>query len=253
MENMSKYQDYIQPFLDGELSRKELDWISKELESNAVLAEDIKLYREVDQAIKEQDVMDLRKQLDVIHDSLDKKVREPKYIPRYKKALSYAAIASLAVLISVGIVYKISVRKLTNEQIFEKYYEPYEVTMVYRSGETDDHKLLSEAMQKYEAKEYEDAISLFQLILAKEPGNMETELYSGISNLEIERYSEANNSFNKIIEHNDNLYVEQAEWSLAFCYLMTDNQQEAKDLLTQIGNKEGYYREQALKIVKRLK
>ena len=253
MENMSKYQDYIQPFLDGELSRKELDWISKELESNAVLAEDIKLYREVDQAIKEQDVLDLRNQLDVIHNSLGDKVREPKYVPRYKKALSYAAIASLAILISVGIVYKINMRKLSNEQIFEKYYEPYEVTMVYRSAETDARKLLSEAMQKYEAEEYEAAIGLFQQILEKEPGNMETELYSGISSMEIERYSEANNSFNRIIEHNDNLYVEQAEWSLAFCYLMTNNHQESKDIFNQIANKEGYYREQAFKIVKRIK
>jgi len=253
MENMSKYQDYIQPFLDGELSRKELDWISKELESNAVLAEDIKLYREVDQAIKEQDVLDLRNQLDVIHNSLGEKVREPKYVPRYKRALSYAAIASLAVLISIGVVYKINMRKLTNEAIFEKYYEPYEVTMVYRSAETDARNLFTEAMLKYEAEEYETAIGLFQLILDKDPGNMETELYSGISNMEIERYSEANSSFNRIIEQNDNLFVEQAEWSLAFCYLMTDNQQESKDAFMQIANKEGYYREHALKIVKRIK
>ncbi len=59
MEKMSKYDEFIQPFLDGELSREELDWFSKELQSNAVLAEDIKLYREVDNAIREQDVMEL--------------------------------------------------------------------------------------------------------------------------------------------------------------------------------------------------
>ena len=72
MEKMSKYDEFIQPFLDGELSREELDWFSKELESNAVLAEDIRLYREVDSAIREQDVMDLRDQLDVIPNRIEK-------------------------------------------------------------------------------------------------------------------------------------------------------------------------------------
>jgi len=253
MENMSKYQDYIQPFLDGELSRQELDWISKELESNAVLAEDIKLYREVDQAIKEQDVMDLRSQLNGIHKSLSDHQKEPRYIPRYKKIISYAAIASLAILISAGIVYKMNTRKLTNEKIYEKYYEPYEVTMVYRSAETGAQKLLNDAMIRYEAKDYQAAITLFEQILARDPGNMETELYSGISYMEVKQYKNADHSFTMIIEHNNNLYVEQAEWSLGFCYLMTGRNKEAKALFTTISGKDGYYRKQAAHLLRRIK
>ena len=252
MENLSNYKDYIQPFLDGELSREELDKISKELESNAVLAEDIKLYREVDQAIKEQDVMDLRKRLNIIHNSLDGKVRQPKYVPRYKKVLSYAAIASVAVLISVGVFYKLNNRKLSDEKIFENY-EPYEVTMVYRSADTDARKMLNLAMQKYEARDYKTAISLFEQILNKDPEDLKAELYSGISNMEIQRFSEANRSFNKIINHDDNLYVEQAEWALAFSYLMNGNRKESKDLFNEIANKDGYYQEDAQEIVKRIK
>ena len=138
MEKMSKYDEFIQPFLDGELSREELDWFSKELESNAVLAEDIRLYREVDNAIREQDVMDLRDQLDVIHNSIGDPIKAPVRQTRYRKVLSYAAIASLAILISLGVLLKVQHNKLTNEQIFEKHYEPYEVTMVYRSAEDAD-------------------------------------------------------------------------------------------------------------------
>ena len=107
MEKMSKYDEFIQPFLDGELSRAELDWFSKELESNAVLAEDIRLYREVDNAIREQDVMDLRDQLDVIHNSIGDPVEAPVPQARYRKVLSYAAIASLAILISLGVLLKV--------------------------------------------------------------------------------------------------------------------------------------------------
>jgi tetratricopeptide (TPR) repeat protein len=252
MEKMSKYQDYIQPFLDGELSRQELDLISKELESNAVLAEDIKLYREVDLAIKEQDVIALRSQLEGIHQSLDERVREPRYIPRYQRIISYAAIASLAILISVGILYKMSTRKLSNDKIYEKYYEPYEVTMVYRSAESDAQKMLNNAMVKYEAKDYQAALTLFEQVLEKDPGDMETELYSGISYMEIKQYRNADHSFSRIIEHNDNLYVEQAEWSLGFCYLMTGKNKEARELFARIASKEGFYRKQAAHLARRI-
>jgi tetratricopeptide (TPR) repeat protein len=227
--------------------------MSKELESNAVLAEDIKLYREVDLAIKEQDVIDLRSQLEGIHQSLDEWVREPRYIPRYKRIISYAAIASLAILISAGILYKRNTRKLTNEKIYEKYYEPYEVTMVYRSAETDAQKTLNDAMGRYEAKDYQAAINLFEQVLEKNPGDMETELYSGISYMEIRQYRKADRSFSTIIEHNDNLYVEQAEWSLGFCYLMTGRNEEAKAMFTGIASKEGYYRKQASHLARRIR
>ena len=164
MEKMSKYEAFIQPFLDGELSREELDWFSKELESNAVLAEDIRLYREVDNAIREQDVLDLRDQLDVIHNAIGDPSQSPVRTTRYRKVLSYAAIASLAILISLGVLLKVQHNKLTNDQIFEKHYEPYEVTMIYRSAESDYQKVMSQAMTQYEAGNYLTAIDLFEEI-----------------------------------------------------------------------------------------
>jgi tetratricopeptide (TPR) repeat protein len=252
MEQLSKYHDYIQPFLDGELSREDLDWISKELESNAVLADDIKLYREVDQAIREQDVLDLRNQLNVVHNSLDEAIRNPKKTPRYRKVISYAAIASLAVLISVGVLYKLQNKKLGNVEIFEKYYEPYEITMVYRSGE-ESQKLMAEAMQYYDAGRFQDAIVLFEKLLTQDPNAMETNLYSGISYLEVERYSDADRSFNKIIDHNDNLFIEPAEYFLGFCYLMTTDTETARNHFRKIAKSNSSYKDKALEISKRLK
>ena len=250
MEKMSKYEEFIQPFLDGELSREELDWFSKELESNAVLAEDIKLYREVDNAIREQDVMDLRDQLDVIHNSIGDPSQEPIRQPRYRKAMSYAAIASLAILISLGVLLKVQHNKLTNEQIFEKHYEPYEVTMIYRSAESDYQKVLSQAMTRYEARDYQAAIDLFEQILAKDPADMASSLYSGISYMETEQYNQADKKFRKIINHNDNLFVEQAEWYLGFCYLHTGQNLEACGHFKEIASSDGSYSKKAKKIMR---
>jgi tetratricopeptide (TPR) repeat protein len=251
MEKMSKYDEFIQPFLDGELSREELDWFNKELESNAVLAEDIKLYREVDSAIREQDVMDLRDQLDVIHNSIGDPSQEPAKQTRYRKVLSYAAIASLAVLISFGILLKVQHKKLTNEQIYQRHYEPYEVTMIYRSGETQN--LINLAKIKYEAQDFYGAIEIFEQVLGLEPGDMESNLYSGISYLETEQYSQADNKFRTIIDHNDNLFIEQAEWYLGFCYLQTGKNLEARAHFKQIANGEGSFNKKAKKIMRSIK
>jgi tetratricopeptide (TPR) repeat protein len=253
MEKMSKYDEFIQPFLDGELSREELDWFSKELESNAVLAEDIRLYREVDNAIREQDVMDLRDQLDVIHNSIGDPNQEPVRQTKYRKVLSYAAIASLAILISLGILLKVQHNKLTNEQIFEKHYEPYEVTMIYRSGESDYQSLLNLAMSKYEAGKYDEAIVLYEEILTKDPADMASSLYSGISYMEVQKYNQANQKFRKIIDHNDNLFVEQASWYLGFCYLHTNQNLEARAHFKEMADGEGSYSKKARKIMRSIK
>lgn len=253
MEQMSKYQNYIQPFLDGELSREELDWINKELENNAVLAEDIKLYREVDNSIREDDVLDLRDQLNIIHNNLGDEVKNPKKPARYRKAISYAAIASVAVLVSVGVMYKLQNRKLSNQEIFEKYYEPYEVTMVYRSAETSSSEILQKAAQFYEAGMYMDAIELYEEALMKEPDDMESTLYSGISYLETDQYVKADKSFSTILDHNDNLYMEQAEWCLGFCYLMTQDLAAARKQFYNIAISNSSYKEDALDVLKKMK
>ena len=253
MEKMSKYEAFIQPFLDGELSREELDWFSKELESNAVLAEDIRLYREVDNAIREQDIMDLRDQLDVIHNAIGDPSQVPIRPTRYRKVLSYAAIASLAILISLGVLLKVQHNKLTNDQIFEKHYEPYEVTMIYRSAESDYQKVLSQAMTKYDDGEYLKAIDLIEEILAKDPADMASSLYSGISYMETEQYNQADMKFQKIIDHNDNLFVEQAAWYLGFCYLHTGQNFEARGHFKEIATSSGSYSKKAKKIMRSIK
>jgi tetratricopeptide (TPR) repeat protein len=184
---------------------------------------------------------------------VDESARNPKRVPRYRKTISYAAIASLAILISVGILYTIQTRKLSNVEIYEKYYEPYDVTMVYRSAEENADRLYQEARLNYEAGQFQEAIILFEKILATDPGNMATTLYSGISYMEVDQYNQADKSFSKIIAHNDNLFIEQAEWYLGFCYLMTNNKEKARKQFEKIADSNSFYQDKASGIIKKLK
>jgi hypothetical protein len=42
---------------------------------------------DMDRAIREKDVLELRTQLDIIHNSLNEAIRNPKRVNRYRKAI----------------------------------------------------------------------------------------------------------------------------------------------------------------------
>ncbi len=206
--------------------------------------------QELDEAIGEKDVLELRSQLNSIHDKLDQIPHSGSSVLR-KKVWTYTAVASVALLIAFGFLFFRN-QSMSTEEIFEKYYEPYEVTMIKRSGDTEADKMLSRALQKYQEKDFETAVVLFEEVLKRREEDMGSKLYSGISYLEIREYVDASKSFNEIIEHNDNLYIEQAEWYLGFCYLMKDETEKARGQFAGIAESDSYYKEQAREIIKKM-
>ena len=71
--------------------------------------------------------------------------------------------------------------------------------------------------------------------------------------MEEEKYQNASNSFNEIIDNNNNLFVEQAKWYLALCYVVTEDYQNAQDLLNELINDKTYYAKDARNMLKDLK
>jgi hypothetical protein len=57
-----------------------------------------------------------------------------------------------------------------------------------------------------------------------------------------------------VIEHDDNLYVQKAEWFLAGCLLAMDETEQARRKLAKIASSSNhYYKDDAAKIIKRMK
>ena len=142
---------------------------------------------------------------------------------------------------------------LDNPTIYEKYYSPYEVSGTYRSGNTEMDRLLFNAFDRYDEKDYEQALVLFEEVLQSREKDMAANLYSGITYMEEEKYQKAKTSFNKIISNNNNLFIEQAKWYLALCYLNTAKTDEARVILSEIIKEESYYKEMAVRVLKDLK
>jgi len=248
---MDKNKHLISKYLEGDLNPIESRDFEDALIQDHELQEELDLYREVDEALSDTEVLDMRAQLDEIHEELS-----PQIIKRNKQSskyvLRYAVAASLAVIISLG-TYGLFFKKASDNKIVSQFYKPYDVTLVNRSANEDLSETIREALYKYESQEYIEAIALFEQILDKNPQMIASHLYTGISFLEIEEYNNAGISFNKVISQNDNLYIEQAEWYLGMVYLFTNEKEKARKQFRKIKNGEGYYRDEATKILRKLK
>jgi len=241
----------IEKYIDGELAGKALFNFKDLLSTNNDIKRDYNLSMEINNSIIEDDVMALRETMDYMYTEESKVKRIPSV---FTKRRFYYAAASAALLIATGgLVQRLALTDLDNNAIFEKYYAPYDVTVTYRSGNTEVDRLLLNALERYEEKDYEQALILFEEVLETRENDLVVSLYSGISYMEEEKYQKATKSFNSIISHNDNLFIEQAKWYLAMCYLKTENTLKAKNVLNEIIKEESYYREQAAKVLKDLK
>ena len=212
---MDKNRHLISKYLEGELDSGEIARFEEALLEDRELREEVDLYREVDGAIADTEVLELRAQLDELHEELTPQLEKRKAT---KRVLRYAVAASVAVVISLG-TYSLFFKKVTDNKIVSQFYKPYDVTLVNRSANSDLDETLRIALLKYENKDYNEAIRLFQKALEINPKMVASNLYSGISYFEIKEYQKADKSLSRVIEQNDNLYIEQARWYLGFCYL----------------------------------
>lgn len=245
---MDKNRHLITKYLSGELDSSAASRFEEVLLKDAGLQAELMLYKQVDASIADTEVLNLRAQLESMHEPMIQEMgtRSGKNVKRIAR---YAAVAA-----SVAFILGFSVFSLLNDDsIIGKFYTPYDITMVNRSVDLNIDLTLREAMLKYDNQEYREAVILFERVITAEPGMLSTNLYSGISYLEIKEYQRAEKSLQKIIDHNDNLYIEQAEWYIGFCYLMTDRREKALKHFTKIENNKGFFSQQAGQIINKLK
>lgn len=251
MKNELDYSHFIERYLDGEMSKEEKLWFTRELKGDPSLKREFELRRKLNEAIGETDVIDFRKQMHVlVESSHTESLRRHRVFPVSRKI----AVAAAAIIVACagGLLVFLSDHSWDNTKIYEAYFRPVEPSLTYRSGENHVDAELRTAMQCYEHGDYELALRGFENVLRSDSTRIGLNLYSGISQMEIKRYSDAHSSFNKIIDNQYILFIEQAEWYLGFCYLMTENVEKAEKQFAMIADRQGYYQKQARKILRKL-
>jgi TolA-binding protein len=241
---------FIERYNAGEMSDTEKQWFQKELDGNEKLRNEVNLSKRTDEILKNQKIMSLRNKLSEIENqrnAVKNRVKDSK-----KSAyIKYAAV--IAGLILIGSLTLFSGKHLSSKEIVNQYYKAYEPATSQRSAQSGTDADFTLAMEFYNIHDYDNAAILFTKVLENKPNDMQTLLLKGVANFEEKKYPEAKQSFGRVIDDKDNLYIDHAKWYLALCYLNTNETEKAKQLFEFIGKESGIYQNDAKKIVRGLK
>ncbi len=232
---MKRDRHLIQKYLDNDLSDKDMKRFEADLEVSSKLQDDLALYQEIDEALADTEVLSFREQLTDLRREKQKSGGTGKSHIRFTKPWHYAATAAIALMLAIGLASVLD-RPMNNRDLLKKYYKPYEVALINRSDNSTLDLMLKNAEILYQRGDFEQAAVYFEMVLEEQPELAGTNLYAGISYYELERYLDAKNSLNKVIEHNDNLYIEQAEWYLGLCFLALDENERARRQFARIAS-----------------
>ncbi len=246
----------IQKYLDKQMTEKESAEFEIELRNNPELYEEMLLHKEVDASIKDLigESMFL-KNLELAHQSYMKNAKENKSskIPiiniSRKQFPKLVAAAAILILLSVGAFYMFAPNPNTADKLYLSYYSPYEVAGTNRSGNEGEVSLQVKAMQKFEQKEYQNAIKLFDQMNTNGSTNISSNFYKGIAYLELNKPNDAIKSLEIVIKNETNELTADAEWYLGLAYLKANDIANAKKQFAKVSEKYSFYKKKADEIL----
>jgi len=160
----------------------------------------------------------------------------------------YAAASVLVLCAVTATMYLQMPRATTNDSLFTQYYTSENIVDLTRGDEN-----IVDAVVKFQQKDFGTASVLFKNILNKDNSNIAVWFYYGISNIETQNYASAIKAFNTIIENNDNLYIEHAEWYLGLCYLKNNEKNKAIDQFMVVASDlENFHNQEAKDVLEKL-
>jgi tetratricopeptide (TPR) repeat protein len=241
---------FIERFNAGEMNEAERTWFLKELENNEKLRNEVELRNKTDMVLKRHNVIQLRNKLSEIE---MKRAAKPVKNPVKRFYFRYAAVIAGFILVGSITLYYFYGRSLSTDEILNRFYKSYEVTSPSRSQQAILNSDYSTAIEYYNSHDYRSAALYFSKVLDTDPKYMESTMLHGVSNFEVKNYTDAESSFNKVIHNDDNLFIEDAQWYLALCYLRTDERVKAVDQLNAIIRSASIYKADAKRIMRRMK
>lgn len=163
--------------------------------------------------------------------------------------LLYSGIAVVLVIIGLTIF---SPFKASTDTLYADYLDLSELPSLVDRGSSEQHSL-TEAQKLFEAKKYEQALTILEKEFSTVQRNKATiYLYTGISQMELGQFDKAENSFNTLIESNL-IDSSKGKWYKALLYIKQNNLEAASKLLTEISqSSDNYKSKEATALLKQL-
>ncbi len=252
MKQLKNYTEMVIRYIDHDLEPNEAAWVEKLIESDPEAKEEYLIQLDIKKVFSDSSVIDFREKISAVIEEEEKQSGIYQFLSGNRKVASLLAAAS--VVLVAGMVWFLAFRKPNPETLFEQNYSPYEINYVARSDENPDlSQTLMNAFEKFNNKDFENATLLFDQVLRTDPDNIPANLYSGISNIEIEQYLKATEKFRVVLKHEDNFFIDQAEWYMGLCYLKLHDLKKAKEIFKHIASTDSYYNKNAAHLAKHIK
>ena len=243
---MEDRNDLIESYLEGEMSVREQMEFENLLRNDPELMKAFLFRKNLNEAITENDVMDLR-------DNLNSITSEESLFKHSKKIRIYSAVAAVAaVLIAVSIIF-FSNDPFNKEDLYDQYYSKYPSIVNARSFvDSEEEKIFLQSFESYENGEFEKAIRQMRQLLQKDESNNLLLFYLAISELEQGQLTDSEKHLKQLIANSNHIFLEQAHWYLALNYLKQNKTEDSKIVLNLIINQKFSMHQEAESLLRKI-
>ncbi|PCH76692.1 MAG: hypothetical protein COB98_05480 [Flavobacteriaceae bacterium] len=217
----------FEAYLQGELQGEELESFEKKLEKDTEFKANFMAYTEVEQSLKSSMGHASEEQaLRATLNSFRNKENETEKGSVFKlKSYVWMAVAA-----SVLLLFSVYIYKATDTPSYTEYalHQPLETGT---RGTLDSNAKAAE--KAFNSKDYTTAVKELSVLLAKDRGNVEWQLYYGISLIEIDKIATAVTILGPISSGNS-VYKYTAQWYTALGYLKSGKLEWCKGVLEEM-------------------
>jgi tetratricopeptide (TPR) repeat protein len=243
----------IDAFLENELAEDDNASFFEEMANDKDLKAEVNLIRELNASLGEKDIIQLRGELEQISkDAFRQESKSILPVNRLPRKFRIAGIAAAVLVLLLGVSPVMKYMSESGITPYEQFYDQPSSLSAFRSADADAVNLMSKGFDLYNQGDYNKALLVFHDVLKINENMPSARFYSGASYQGISQFSNAIIEYDKVIEQNNNLFVEQAEWYRALCYLGLDDRDNASSSLYAIMEKKGFYKEKAQRVLARL-
>jgi anti-sigma factor RsiW len=242
----------IEDFIDGILEEDLLEEFNAELKENTDLMAEVALREHINHAIAETDIQTLRAQLNAARAEADKTEVKSFVLPKFSKGSSRIWRNSAAmIIVLIGLAGILNTGMQSTENTYNKYFASPTWASERSVSCTMDN--IQTAKVYFQAEEFQKVIEVLNNTEVTQNEAFVSDFYKGLSYQNMANFTEAIQAYSKVIDHGNNLYMEEAEWYKSLCYLKMNEKAEAKQELLAVIDRKGHYEKDAKAILRKLR
>lgn len=236
----------IEDFIDGLLEEDLLEEFGAELKENTDLMAEVKLREQINHAVGEKDVQTLRASLKDARNSAQENEVKSFALPKLDLQSTRFWRNSVAmVIVLVGLIGILNTSLNTVDNTYNKFYEAPTWASERSTSSVND---LNEAKLAFQNQNFDEALNTLD---GKD--DFVSDFYRAASYQGLNKYEEAANNYSRVIEHGNNLFIEESEWYRALCYVKMNDKAKATQELLAVIQRKGHYEKDAKALQRKLK